>query len=327
MFWIYDRIKILKGDPLFRYDRHLYIPEIDLWIDSTHVKPFGFVSHAHTDHLARHKKILCTPATEAFARYRIKNPHAFVTLDFGETLTIDHYQISLHPAGHILGSAQILISKKGQRLLYSGDFHIQQSPVAEAFEFVQADVLIMETTFGKPLYQMPPRQQVEDQLIELCKQQLKQGKTPVVFGYSLGKGQEALKILTDAGLPVEVDESITRFLPVYEQNGIRFGAYKQFNPDKWGNSVILLPTHFRYQHRYRNLRNAYTIYLSGWGMDRDAQYRFGVDKVLPLSDHADYNQLLQLVETVNPSEVYCTHGFPEFVDDLNAAGFRAKVLE
>ncbi len=312
---------------MFHFDRDLHIPEIDLWIDSTHVKPFGFVSHAHSDHLARHKKILCTPATKAFALQRIKNPHTFLTLNFGEELSIGDYQISLHPAGHILGSAQILLSKNGQRLLYSGDFRISDSPVAEAFEFVQADVLIMETTFGKPHYKMPPRTEVEAELIDLCHSALKQGKTPVVFGYSLGKGQEALKILTDAGLPVEVDESIARFLPVFEEHGIHFADYRIFNPNHWGDAVVLLPTHFRFQRFYRNLANSYTIYLSGWGMDPDAKYRFGVDKVLPLSDHADYEQLFQLVETVKPSEVYCTHGFPEFVQDLNAAGFKAAVLE
>jgi len=312
---------------LFRFDRHLYIPGIDLWIDSTHVKPFSFVSHAHSDHLARHKKILCTPATEAFARYRIKNPHSFLTLRFGEELQIDDFLLSLHPAGHILGSAQILIRNNGSRLLYSGDFRIAPSNVAENFEFVQTDILIMETTFGKPHYLMPPRAHVEDELITICNAQLKQGKTPVVFAYTLGKGQEALKILTEAGLPVEVDESITRFLPIYREHGIHFGHYQTFNPDKWGNAVILLPTHFRYRHFYRNLRNSYTIYLSGWAMDRDADARFGVDKVLPLSDHADYNQLFQLVETVNPTEVYCTHGFSEFVDELKAAGFKASILE
>ncbi len=312
---------------MFRFDRDLHIPEIDLWIDSTHVKQFGFVSHAHSDHLARHKKILCTPPTKELARMRIK-PHDFLELDFGETLTIGEYRVSLHPAGHILGSAQILLSKNGQRLLYSGDFRLDQSPVAEPFEFVKADILIMETTFGMPHYTMPERRQVEDELIDLCQRQIRQGKIPVVFAYSLGKGQEALKLLTEAGLPVVVDESIARFLPVYENFGIRFSDFDLFNPNQWpAETVILLPTHFRFKRQYRYIRNSFTIYLSGWGMDPQAQYRFGVDRVLPISDHADYEQLMHLVEEVQPSEVYCTHGFPEFVNDLRAAGFKAFVLE
>lgn len=311
---------------MFEYNRHLHIPEIDLWLDSTHVKPFGFVSHGHTDHLARHKKILCTPATAEFVRLRIK-PHDFLTVPFGRSISIDDYRITLHPAGHILGSAQILLQKNGQRLLYTGDFRPGKSRTVEDFEYVSADVLIMETTFGKPGYQMPPRDEVENQLIEMCRKLLKQNKVPIVFAYSLGKGQEALKILTDAHIPVAVDEAIARFVPVYRQYGIEFQPYDIFNRFDFRNRVLLLPAHFRYQRFFKNITNHYAIYLSGWGMDAQAAERFGVDLVLPLSDHADYTQLLHTVEKIKPTEIYCTHGFPEFVADLNAAGYRAKVLE
>ncbi len=310
---------------MFSFDRDLHIPEIDLWLDSTHVKPFGFISHGHTDHIARHKKILCTPSTEAFVKLRIK-PHDFVTLPFGQTLSIGDYRISLHPAGHILGSAQILLQKNGQSLLYTGDFRLGKSRTVEDFEFVHADVLIMETTFGKTKYKMPPRNQVEDELIETCHKLLKQNNTPIVFAYSLGKGQEALKILTDAGLPVAVDEAIAKFLPVYRENGIIFKPYQIFDRYDFDNQVLLLPANYRYQHFFKNLPNSYTIYLSGWGMDEQATQRFGTDLVLPLSDHADYEQLFQAVEKINPTEIYCTHGFSEYVADLNAAGYRANVL-
>ncbi len=312
---------------MFRFDRDLHIPEIDLWLDSTHVKPFGFVSHGHTDHMARHKKILCTPATAEFVRLRMKNPHEIFALPFGETLSINAHQISLHPAGHILGSAQILIRHNGQRLLYTGDFRLGPSRTVEMFEWQSADILIMETTFGKTHYRMPERSQAEDELVETCRTLLRQNRIPIVFAYALGKGQEALKILTDAGLPVAVDQAIARFVPVYEQNNIAFNPYELFDRDQnVSGRILLLPANFRYQRFFKNLSRGYTIYLSGWGMDGNARQRFGVDRVIPLSDHADYQQLWEVVEKVRPQVVYCTHGFPEFVADLRASGYQANVL-
>ena len=311
---------------LFHFERDLHIPEINLWLDSKRVKPFGFVSHAHTDHLARHKKILCTPPTAEFVKQRIK-PTEYQIVDFGRQIQIDDYRISLHPAGHILGSAQIKIHKNGLSLLYTGDFRLQPSKTVEPFEIVKTDVLIMETTFGQARYQMPAKEDVEERLVERCRSLLKKDKIPIVFAYSLGKGQEALKILTDAGLPVAVEQQIARFVPVYQKYGVDFGPFEMFNRYDLRGKVQLLPVNYRFHRFYKMLGNGYTIYLSGWGMEPYAERRFGVDEVIPLSDHADYHQLFELVETLKPQEVYCTHGFDQFVNELKAAGYKARSLE
>lgn len=142
-----------------------------------------------------------------------------------------------------------------------------------------------------------------------------------------GQGTGSTKILTDAGLPVAVDQAIARFVPVYEQNNIAFNPYELFDRDQnVSGRILLLPANFRYQRFFKNLSRGYTIYLSGWGMDGNARQRFGVDRVIPLSDHADYQQLWEVVEKVRPQVVYCTHGFPEFVADLRASGYQANVL-
>ena len=197
----------------------------------------------------------------------------------------------------------------------------------ETFEFVETDVLIMETTFGQAQYRMPSKQEVEDRLVERCRHLLTQNKIPIVLAYSLGKGQEALKILTDAGLPVAVEEQIVRFVPTYQKYGVEFGPFEKFDRNNLRGKVNLLPVNYRFHRFYKRLSNGYTIYLSGWGMEPYAERRFGVDEVIPLSDHADYHQLFKLVETIKPKEVYCTHGFPQFVNELKAAGYRAKILE
>ncbi len=315
-----------NSGPIFYFDRDLHIPGIDLWLDSKRVKSFGFVSHAHSDHLARHKKILCTPQTADLIQKRLK-PTQYQKIPFGQLFQLNEHQISLHPAGHILGSAQIRIQYNGVSLLYTGDFRLEAARTVESFEYVQTDILIMETTFGQSRYQMPPRKEVEARLIDRCQMLLKKGKIPIVFAYSLGKGQEALKILTDAGLPVTVEYQIARFVPIYQNYGVEFGAFDPFNRNQLHGKVHLLPVNYRFHRYYKTLNNAYTIYLSGWGMEPYAERRFGVDEVIPLSDHADYQQLFQLVEKLQPQEVYCTHGFAQFVKELKLAGFKARTLE
>lgn len=310
----------------FTFENDILLSDIDLWLDSRRVREFGFVSHAHSDHIARHKKILCSPPTADLLQTRIKEPN-ILALPYKQPLKLNDSTISLHPAGHILGSAQIRIEKDGQALLYTGDFRTRPAKTAEPFEFVPADILIMESTFGLPRYKMPPREQIEAELIEICWTMLKNGKTPVVFAYSLGKGQEALKILSEANLPLAVDYAILRHTNTYRKYGVTFGAFEKFKMSEYQNKVVLLPTEFRFRRQIQRLANAFTIFLSGWGIDASAANRFGVDRVLPISDHADYDELISFVEKTRPGEVYCTHGFEQFVSILRNAGFRAYVLE
>jgi Cft2 family RNA processing exonuclease len=311
---------------LFTYDKDIHIPALDLWLDSNRVKPFGFISHAHGDHIARHKNIICSKPTGDVIRRRLKNP-SFTTYDYEAPFMINDHQVTFYPAGHILGSTQIKIEKEGQSLLYTGDFRLKRSRTAEPFQTVTAHTLIMETTFGKSIYKIPDREQSEDRLIEQCRKYLKQGVTPVVFAYTLGKGQEALKILSEAGLPVAVDYMIMQYVSTYKKYGVKFGDYVKFKRSEYRNQVLLLPPNAR-NHRYlQSIGNLYTIFLSGWGMNERARSRFRVDEVIPFSDHADFDELLELVERVNPQEVYCTHGFDEFVNTLNNGGYRAYRLE
>ena len=311
---------------MFSYDRDILIDHLNLWLDSQRVKEFGFISHGHVDHIARHRKIICSKPTADFIRIRLKNPQ-YQALEYNEILELDESKVTLYPAGHILGSSQIKIETKGGSLLYTGDFRISPAKTVEPFQFVEADVLIMETTFGLPHYKFPSRESMEAELLELCSASLKAGKTPIIYAYTLGKGQEALKIVSDAGLPVAADYPILRFIPIYQKYGIEFQKFTKFKKSDLVGRVNILPVNARYRRDFRNADDFFTIYLSGWGIDKSAQYRMGVDRVLPLSDHADYDELIQLVETIKPQKVYCTHGFDQFVDSLNNAGYKAELLK
>jgi len=166
----------------------------------------------------------------------------------------------------------------------------------------------------------------EKELITLVKNKLKQNVVPIVYAYSLGKGQEALYILSTADLPVSVDRSIRRFCRIYEKYGVQFGAYEKLDKENVKGKVVLLSAHNRSQFNLSRFGKTYSIYLSGWGIDEKARQRFRVDRALPFSDHSDYNELLQFVRQIKPKEVYCTHGFEDIVHTINKMGINARYL-
>jgi Cft2 family RNA processing exonuclease len=303
----------------------IYLPGADLFLDARKKQPFGYISHAHGDHIARHSKILCTPETARLLSLRLKKPE-ITTLPFFRKTKINGTTIKFLPAGHILGSSQIYYETEEGSLLYTGDFRVKSSRTAESLTYQSCDVLIMETTFGSPRYRFPPRKEVEEELLTLIRQKLSRGTTPVIFVYPLGKAQEALHLLCHASLPVAVDNSILRYVTIYEKLGIKFGNYERFNRNDYRDKILLLPVMARKNKYVEYIVDKYTIFLSGWGMDNNASKRFGVDTVLPYSDHADYDELLTFVDRVHPSRVYCTHGINDFAAILMEKGYWSKPL-
>ena len=313
-------------DEIFKsQNESIYLPAVDLFLDARKKQSFGYISHAHGDHIARHAKILCTPETARILSLRLKKPH-YTTIPFFRKSKLNGNAITLLPAGHILGSSQIYYETSEGSLLYTGDFRTKPSRTAESLTYQSCDVLIMETTFGSPRFRFPPRKEVEEELLALIRQKLSRGTTPVVFVYPLGKAQEALHLLCHANLPVAVDYSILRYVYAYEKLGVKFGNYEKFKHNDYRDKVILLPIMARKNKYVEQIVDKYTIFLSGWGMDINAPKRFGVDIVLPFSDHADFDELLNFVDRVHPQKVYCTHGIDAFVAILKEKGYWSKPL-
>src|SRR5260221_6750587 len=181
----------------------IYLPEIKLWLDPHRAKPgeAGFVSHAHADHAKWHGLTIASGPTLRFMRGRhtdgkaeeIRNP-AFMS-----RIKHEGAYLSLLPAGHIAGSAQLLVEYKKERLIYSGDFKLRPDPACEAPVVEEAEQLIMETTFGKPQYLFPPASKTIERLAEFCNKAIKQGQIPALLAYSLGKAQELLLALKPWG--------------------------------------------------------------------------------------------------------------------------------
>ncbi len=311
---------------MFHYDAGLFLTLAQLAVDVRRRQPRCFVSHAHADHIARHELAFATPATACLYRHRLGARHRVREMPYRVPLEFGGLRLTALPAGHCLGSAMLFAENGDRSLLYTGDFKLGESATAEPAELPRADVLIMECTFGRPRYRLPPRAQVVRRLLEIVLAALADGRTPVIHAYPLGKSQEVTRLLTDRGVPVLQHPVIYEISRVYEQCGVDLGdcAMAGDSPPR-GHAVVTLPRGSR-NFRLPGLGKTVSVAVTGWAADAGAKYRLGVDHALPLSDHADYDQLVETVRRVEPREVYCTHGPAEFADHLRDLGFNAYPL-
>jgi putative mRNA 3-end processing factor len=310
---------------MFHYDGGLKITRIDLGVDLRRRQPRGFISHAHSDHMAAHELALCTPATAALYQHRYGTRQVKL-LPYGEPMAWDGATLSTWPAGHILGSAMLLIEEGNQSLLYTGDFKLSDSCTAGVAQPPKARTLVMESTFGDPAYRLPPREEVIAELVSIVARLLHDGRTPVIRAYTLGKSQEVTRILTDHGIGVQQHPLVYAVSRVYESTGCELGPYEEYCGEPKAGCVVIAPPRSQRIAPLRGLKRPATIAVTGWAVGARAHYRLGVDYAVPLSDHADYDELIECVERVEPEIIYCTHGPESFVDRLVALGHNAYPL-
>src|SRR6478672_7030014 len=310
-----------------RYERGVYLPNEDIWLDPWDAKPFAFVSHAHSDHIAPHDEIIVSERTARLMQARMPGERREHILNFGEKKTIRGLDITLVPAGHIFGSAQFFLETKDGSLLYTGDFKLRPGRSAEPAEWRQAETLIMETTFGIPRYRFPPTEQIVGQIVAFCRDALETGAVPVLLGYSLGKAQEILCALSEAGLKPMLHGSVHQMTRIYEQFGQSFCQYERYNANQVTGKVLICPPSTNRSRMLEKIKNKRVAMISGWAVDPNAIYRYQVDAAFPLSDHADYTDLVRYVELVKPQRVLTLHGFAaEFARDLRERGIEAWAL-
>jgi Cft2 family RNA processing exonuclease len=312
---------------MFHWDNGLFFNRPRLALDVRRRQPHGFVSHAHSDHIAPHELAYCTPATARLYRLRMGDHRRVVELPYRQTVELGEARLTTYPAGHCLGSAMALLECEAGSLLYTGDFKLGESRTAERAELPRADVLVMESTFGRPRYRMPPRRQVVAQLLEIVAGALAEGRTPVIHAYPLGKSQEVTKILTDAGVPVLQHPAAYAVSCAYVACGVDLGDFQLYRPELVpGRAVVTLPQRSP-RFRLPGLRRPLTIACTGWASYGSINYQWGVDHGVPLSDHADFDELVEAAARVGASQIYCVHGPREFVDHLRARGFDARPVE
>ena len=311
--------------PLTFHPHSLSLPKLGMKLDPHRACPFAFVSHGHADHFARHEQILCSVPTGHILRRRYSvAKDRFLLLDWEDQITIDGHHIQLFPAGHITGSAMIRIEHDSESLLYTGDFKTRDSLTAESPVFPHADILAMETTFGLPHFVFPPTEKIHTNILTFAKEGFELGETPIFYAYSLGKAQEVYAILTRAKLPVVLNKSVYEMTQAVRETGIDLAEPTLLEEAIPPGTIVIAPPNFGKPPLVKNLKAKRTAMLTGWALTSGAQFRYRVDALFPLSDHADFPGLLEAVEKVSPKLIYTLHGSTrEFATELRARGHDA----
>lgn len=307
-----------------RFKQGVHLPQIGWWLDAQKSQARSFVSHAHSDHIAAHREIIATRETASLMRLRLGGKRQETILAYDQAWAADFgCEVKLYPAGHIFGSAMLHATTEHGSLLYTGDFKLRPSPGAETCVVPRADVLIMETTFGLPRYVFPPQAKVEADIVAFCRQALADQVTPVLFAYSLGKTQELLQIVGQAGLPVMLHAQSFKLTRRYAELGMKLPPFALLDPKAYAGHVIIAPPMLNHLEPLSWIHPKRTAIATGWALDHGAVYRYGCDAAFPLSDHADFPDLLAFVDKVQPRLVYTLHGFAQEF----AATLRVRDLE
>ena len=301
-----------------------------LHLDARRRVECAFVSHAHGDHIGRHDRTIATEATLSLMRHRLGEPKRRKTealpAEFRAPFGLGELTLELFPAGHVLGSAQLRVVKNGTALGYSGDLCTEPTHAAEPAEVMACDVLVLESTFGHPRYVFPPKDETLRAIRRFVDDALSDGATPVLLGYALGKAQEILKYLADAGYRCACHPVVHAVNRVYESHGIAFPNVRSLPPEgPDAGEVVVAPPHLARSPAMRGVRRRRTAVLTGWAIDGGRH--FHADAAFPLSDHADFPSLLKYAKATGASRVFTVHGFSDVLAAaLRKEGIRSEPL-
>ena len=299
----------------------------------------SIVTHAHLDHAgySNDSKVFATKETLCLLDTVYKTPIESKQLTFGKKIKFENSQISLHDSGHIMGSSQVLI-ENGTSLAFTSDFKAENSIVQKGATQLKADILAIETTFGLPSFNFPPREKVYEEMANWVKQQLSFNNFVILSGYALGKAQELTKFCNDfLGIAPLVHEKIFENNKVYEKNNHKLGTYYKLNHNLNDSNILIMPPtlvnqHMLYALQFSMNKKISSAIATGWF------YRKGHNKLFLLSDHADFDELLTYVENSEAKLVLTMHGyqkeFSRYVErrlkipsrPINTVGKKQKVL-
>lgn len=296
----------------------------DFWIDPARAVPRAVITHAHSDHARPgHGAVLATRETLAFMRIRLGEGFSAQPAAYDEAVAIGDVRVTLRPAGHVLGSAQVVIDHQGQRAVVSGDYKTVRDPTCPAFEPVPCDLFVTEATFALPVFRHPDPAAEIGRL--LASRQTFPDSTHVVGCYSLGKCQRLIMLLREAGYdgPVYLHGAIQKLCEAYLGLGVPLGDLRPATvADKvvLKGAIVLAPPSAIQDRWARRLHEPVTALASGWMRVRQRAKSRGVELPLVISDHADWDELLATLDAVHAPEVWVTHGREEAL--IHAAALR-----
>jgi len=289
----------------------IYLPELDLWLDPEGDRPFAFLSHGHADHVGgQHGQVFCTPATSDIYRLRGGEQAIHHAHPFGEPFEHRGARLTLYPAGHILGAAQLLVESNGERLVYTGDLKVDAPLCADPDVIVPCDHLIIESTFGLPIFRFLSAAEARTRIVEHARAALAEGATPLLLGYPLGRSQEIVEVLTAAEIPVAAHGAVAKYLDIYRRHTGRLFEAIPYERGQVAGHAIVGPPSFARQIG-KSAGRLRVIAVSGWALLDSARTRYDADILIPYSDHASFPELLRYVEESKAKRVDVVHGFAE----------------
>lgn len=268
-----------------------------------------FISHAHADHMPRNRNVdvYCTENTLKLMKKRGYTGDATV-LRFNESLDLPTARVTLYRAGHILGSAMVYVETEQGSVLYTGDYRTPPSPASEGFECPEdVDHFITEATFSLPIYKWEPHDVLAGEVQGFASDALEEGYTPVFLAYNLGKAQEVMHMLAPLGLPVQIHGAGYKLCEVYEEAGIELGNYESYDRQSCEGKVLITTNSALNNGFASNVKKKRLAYCSGWATREASRTQMTVDKLIPLSDHLDFFELIDLCEKLSPKKVHITH--------------------
>lgn len=311
----------------------LYCPQGDFHIDPWRPVDRAVLTHAHADHCRwGSRTYLVSESGAGIFRARLGASADISTVKYGEAREINGVRVSLHPAGHILGSAQVRIEDRGQVAVVAGDYKLQADSTAAPFEPQRCDLFVTESTFGLPIYRWQPTQQIYDDINNWWRTNRDEGKTSLIFGYALGKAQRILAGLDPTIGPIYLHGAVARLTNEYRAAGVPLPPAKYASEaekgTKFAGSIVIAPPSAHGSAWARKFAPSSSAFASGWMTIRGTRRRRAVDRGFVLSDHADWPDLLSAISATGASRVWVTHGYiAVLVRHLRSIGIDASALQ
>lgn len=312
--------------------RGIHCPPADIYIDPWRPVDRALITHGHADHSRwGSKAYLATESAAPAIQYRLGDIK-MQTVKFGETTTINGVKFSFHPAGHILGSAQIRVEHKGEVWVASGDYKLEDDGLAEAFEPVKCNTFITESTFGLPVYDWQPQEVIFAEINDWWRANAAQGKVSFLTGYSLGKAQRILRGLDPSIGKIYTHAAVENLNEVMRGQGVilpeTIRATQEISPKDYNGNLVLTPPSVLNSNWMKKLKPVSVGICSGWMSLRGPRRRKAVDRGFVLSDHVDWKDLNTAVRATGAERVIVTHGYTKvYTKYLRELGLRADDAE
>jgi putative mRNA 3-end processing factor len=313
-------------------EKGLFCPQGNFYIDPWKPVEKAVITHAHSDHArAGSSQYLCHHFTKPLLQLRL-GENQYESKNWNETVNLNGVNISFHPAGHIIGSAQVRVEYKGEVWVVSGDYKTEDDGISTPFEPVKCNAFITESTFGLPIYKWRPQADIFQDMKDWIATNNGNGRTSVFIAYSLGKAQRILQPLAATGLPLFAHGAVYNVHQTLVNSGWDLPLVKRITPettkDELKGAVVIAPPGAEGSPWMKRFYPYATGICSGWMQVRGNVRRKNADAGFVLSDHADWEGLLQAVKATGAEKVYATHGFQSaFSRYLNENGIEAAEVK